>query len=102
MTAQEIDKVLENPENFMNGELQGFNSNVEYQVPVLALYDYIEKYTNSSIVNEIVITNDDNENISNNTEFTKEINYRRTAARLYFEQQDTIINIMNNTVTNLI
>jgi hypothetical protein len=100
MIANEIDNVLDNPDQFMVGETQGFNSDVEYQVPVLALYDYIEQYSNNNIVKKIIITDDD-ENISDNVAFTKEINYRREAARLYFDNKELINNILDNTIDSL-
>jgi hypothetical protein len=107
MVANEIDNVLENPEQFMDGETQGFNYSVEYQVPILALYDYIEKYGNPIKINEktfmseIVITDDDDVNISNNNKFTKEINDRREAARLYYDNEKLIQSTMNNATESL-
>jgi hypothetical protein len=106
MVANEIDNILENPKLFMLSETQGF-SNVEYQVPVLALYDYIEKYgtiveiKGKKYIGEIVITDDDNVNISNDNNFTEEINYRREAARLYYDNEKSIQTILNNMTDSL-
>jgi hypothetical protein len=106
MVANEVDNILENPEAFMQRETQGFNS-VEYQVPALALYDYVEKYGNpveikgKKYMGEIVITDDDNVNISNDNNFTEEINYRREAARLYYDNEKSIQTTLNNTVDSL-
>jgi hypothetical protein len=107
MTANEIDNILEKPESFMVGETQGFNTGVEYQIPVLALYDYVEKYGTKEIKNKeiitgtIIITDDDNISVSNNNAFTQEINYRREAAQLYYDNEKSIQAILNNTMDSL-
>jgi hypothetical protein len=93
----------------MLDETQGFNNSVEYQVPALALYDYVEKYGSKEkdkngediIVGKIIITDDNNVDLGKNNAFTRKINYRREAARLYYDNEQSIKTILNNMTDSL-
>jgi hypothetical protein len=100
MVAHDIDEVLSDPISFLNESIQGFYS-TERNIPILALYDYIEKYDpDENLTKEIHITNNDVDFIGD-TKINTIFNNRKRAAQIYFDNQIEIENLANALVDSV-